>query len=596
MLQPENFYFTELTSSIPSATSDGTFTASSVPSGTRGWLVIDYDDSVKREIIKYHNVSGSSIYYRGIDRTSPKEHSIGAKVMMADVAEYFKYFEGLIGDTFYIEKVSALSVKCWGGKVRIGGIHYDVSDQSSLSLSDNSTNYIYLDLSDQTIKVSITLTTAEAGVLLHTIVTSGGSISSITKHTPKDVFSMINMDEETSNAADDDELIMWDKSAGKMKRIQKVRITPPGVVTTPWTTTGLDLYYTTGKVGIGTSTPSVELDVVGQGKFTGTVEVDTPTAGGHAATKTYVDGKVDDTAYSSSWNGVTVIAPSKNSVYDALISQIAADNKYQVKAGSDIDGTSTPKAIVSYVNSAVAIDQSQSTSVNSAEGLSSSVPKIGQTFVTSASINHITQISVTCKRYASTTGALNLSLFLADANDEPTGSVLGSIDIDYSGWSTTTYGTRPFVFDNDILVSPNTKYIFVFSGITSSSFNPISFKSSYDDSAYASGRGRQYTTLWEYTNRDLHFFVYGYNGFDGVTISDASDSSKLDFVGFCSENASIGSLANIQYRGVVGGFSGLSAGSTMYLSDTIGEISNTPGSNTVRIGAAISDTEIIISP
>ncbi len=36
------------------------------------------------------------------------------------------------------------------------------------------------------------------------------------------------------------------------------------------------------------------------------------------AGKTYSDGKVSDTAYAGSWDGVTTIAPSKNSVYDQM--------------------------------------------------------------------------------------------------------------------------------------------------------------------------------------------------------------------------------------------------------------------------------------
>src|SRR3989338_7652519 len=43
-----------------------------------------------------------------------------------------------------------------------------------------------------------------------------------------------------------------------------------------------------GNVGIGIS-PSYKLDVSGTGNFTGTVIVGTPTASGHAATKSYVD-------------------------------------------------------------------------------------------------------------------------------------------------------------------------------------------------------------------------------------------------------------------------------------------------------------------
>ncbi|MBI5220943.1 MAG: hypothetical protein HY978_03890 [Candidatus Liptonbacteria bacterium] len=45
----------------------------------------------------------------------------------------------------------------------------------------------------------------------------------------------------------------------------------------------------TGNVGIGTTGPGYKLDVQGTGNFTGTVNVGTPTAAGHAATKSYVD-------------------------------------------------------------------------------------------------------------------------------------------------------------------------------------------------------------------------------------------------------------------------------------------------------------------
>ena len=52
------------------------------------------------------------------------------------------------------------------------------------------------------------------------------------------------------------------------------------------------LFVGSGVVGINTETPSEALDIVGNGKFSGTVQVATPTLSGHAATKSYVDNAI----------------------------------------------------------------------------------------------------------------------------------------------------------------------------------------------------------------------------------------------------------------------------------------------------------------
>ena len=49
------------------------------------------------------------------------------------------------------------------------------------------------------------------------------------------------------------------------------------------------LYVGNGVVGINTETPSEAFEVVGNGKFSGTLEIATPTLSGHAVTKNYVD-------------------------------------------------------------------------------------------------------------------------------------------------------------------------------------------------------------------------------------------------------------------------------------------------------------------
>jgi len=54
------------------------------------------------------------------------------------------------------------------------------------------------------------------------------------------------------------------------------------------------LFVGSSAVGVNTETPSEAFEVVGNGKFSGTVEVATPTLSGHAATKDYVDNALID--------------------------------------------------------------------------------------------------------------------------------------------------------------------------------------------------------------------------------------------------------------------------------------------------------------
>lgn len=76
-------------------------------------------------------------------------------------------------------------------------------------------------------------------------------------------------------------------------------------------------------------------------------------------------------------------------------------------------------------------------------------------------------------------------------------------------------------------------------------------------------------------------------------VCDANDTAKLQFIGFAVSNSTDGNAINIQFNGIVSGFTGLSEGTKYYVQDdkTIG---TTPGTYDILVGIAVSTTEIII--
>lgn len=67
------------------------------------------------------------------------------------------------------------------------------------------------------------------------------------------------------------------------------------------------------------------------------------------------------------------------------------------------------------------------------------------------------------------------------------------------------------------------------------------------------------------------------------------------FLGFAYETKTTGLACKITVAGVVTTFSGLSPGTRYYLSDTAGAISTTVGSNTRKVGIAVSATQLLIT-
>jgi hypothetical protein len=89
----------------------------------------------------------------------------------------------------------------------------------------------------------------------------------------------------------------------------------------------------------------------------------------------------------------------------------------------------------------------------------------------------------------------------------------------------------------------------------------------------------------------------------GVKKAEADVAGKYETtIGFMTESKSAPTSSDntgqvkamVQFTGILSGFSGLTPGLIYYVSNTPGIISSTPGSNTKKVGVAVSETELFI--
>jgi len=88
--------------------------------------------------------------------------------------------------------------------------------------------------------------------------------------------------------------------------------------------------------------------------------------------------------------------------------------------------------------------------------------------------------------------------------------------------------------------------------------------------------------------------VYASSTDSEVYAADANVTQKMKFIGFAVTNSTDGNAITIQTEGVVDGFTGLSIGEKYYLSDTVGTIATTAGTQEILTGIALSSTQVMI--
>lgn len=75
---------------------------------------------------------------------------------------------------------------------------------------------------------------------------------------------------------------------------------------------------------------------------------------------------------------------------------------------------------------------------------------------------------------------------------------------------------------------------------------------------------------------------------------DANDNTAYKFVGFATSNSTDANPIDVQFSGVVSGFTGLSEGEKYYVQDAVGTIGTTPGSAEILVGVAFDTDRLFI--
>ena len=88
--------------------------------------------------------------------------------------------------------------------------------------------------------------------------------------------------------------------------------------------------------------------------------------------------------------------------------------------------------------------------------------------------------------------------------------------------------------------------------------------------------------------------VYMDDADNEVKACDGNDQARLEFIGFAVSNSTDGNPITFQKDGVVDGFSGLDIGKEYFVQDAVGTIGTSVGTYEVKVGIAISATQILI--
>jgi hypothetical protein len=219
-----------------------------------------------------------------------------------------------------------------------------------------------------------------------------------------------------------------------------------------------------------------------------------------------------------------------------------------------------------------------------------------QTFTTTTTPSFVHQIDLLLGWGGTGTWEFTAEIW-ATSGGAPTGSSLGSATWDKTEGSGANTGTGVFTFSTPVELSGSTVYAIVVY-VDNTSNDPYW--------RYSNGFGYSGGAQWNDTgswvspnsgNNDFGFYVYESSTSEGkVFRADASDNDSRanNFIGFAESAISDAATGTITVGPIITFLSGLTPGATYFLSDTSGSISTSAGSQSRKIGIALSSTALLI--
>jgi hypothetical protein len=220
---------------------------------------------------------------------------------------------------------------------------------------------------------------------------------------------------------------------------------------------------------------------------------------------------------------------------------------------------------------------------------------LSQSFATKTTAVSIQQVNLTLNKASGSASHTITVSIRANSAGSPTGADLGSVSVSCA--LTTTLTSFGFTFSSPITVSPSTTYhVLVRDGAASNA------QVSRGNTA---GQGTNISTnsgsTWAANNGPFDAMViYEIDTTAGQIARTTADTSLTggarnnNFVGFAYETKSAGQSCRVSYSPLATGLSGLTAGSTYYLSNTLGALSTSAGAISRKIGIALAATLLLI--